>query len=225
MSALAVGPRDAVTSPNDMNQESTVFVVDDNPGVCQSILALAESAGLRAETFPSAREFLDAYRPDRAGCLVLDIRLRGSSGLDLQDELLRRRATLPIIVLTAYANVPTSIRAFKSGAFDFLRKPVPPDQLLERIGAAIELDRRNRAVAAESEAIRRRIARLTRREYEVMELMVAGKMSKEIAGALDLSVRTVEGHRRVVLRKMQVTSAAQLVRDVLIARGEVQRAT
>lgn len=208
-----------------MTHDSTVFVVDDNPGVCQSILALAESAGLHAETFPSAREFLDAYRPDRAGCLVLDIRLRGNNGLDLQDELLRRHATLPVIILTAYANVPTSIRALKGGAFDFLRKPVPPEQLLERIGAALEFDRRARAAAAEGELIRERIAALTRREHEVMELIVGGQTSKEIAAALRLSVRTVEGHRRVVLRKMHVTSAAQLVRDVLVARGEVQRPT
>jgi len=208
-----------------MTHDSTVFVVDDNPDVCQSILALAESAGLHAETFPSAGEFLDAYRADRAGCLVLDIRLRGSNGLDLQDELLRRHATLPVIILTAYANVPTSIRAFKGGAFDFLRKPVPPEQLLERIGAALEFDRRARAAAAEGELIRERIAALTRREHEVMELIVAGKTSKEIAAALRLSVRTVEGHRLVVLRKMHVTSAAQLVRDVLVARGEVQRPT
>jgi FixJ family two-component response regulator len=208
-----------------MSAKPTVFVVDDNPGVRESLKSLAESAGLRAETYASAQEFLAAYVPERAGCLVLDVRLRGSSGLDLQDELRRRRVTLPVIVLTAYASVPTSVRALKGGAVDFLRKPVPPRLLLERIRAALQIDRQARAAATERSTVTARLARLTPREREVMELLVAGQTSKEIAAALALSVRTVEGHRRVVLRKLEVASAAQLVRAVLHARDDTHRST
>ena len=201
-----------------MTGEATVFVVDDNVGVRQSLSALLESAGIAVETYASAEEFLAAYDPERAGCLVLDVRLRHSSGLDLQDELRRRKAMLPIIVLTGHGNVPTSVRAMKAGAVDFLQKPAPPKLLLERIRAAIDSDRQARAVTADSAVVKSRLARLTPREREVMELLIAGKASKEIAAAMNVSVRTVEGHRRRVLSKMHVTSAAQLVRTVLSAR-------
>ena len=144
--------------------------------------------------------------------------MRHGSGLDLQDELRRRKAMLPIIVLTGHGNVPTSVRALKAGAFDFLQKPAPPKLLLERIRAAIEIDRQARAATTERAAVIERLARLTPREREVMELLVAGKTSKEIAAALQVSVRTVEGHRRMVFSKMDVSSAAQLVRTVLTAR-------
>ena len=125
-----------------MSADATVFVVDDNVGVRKSLRALLESAGLAVETYESGEEFLAAYDPERPGCLVLDVRLRaGASGLDLQDELRARKAMLPIIVLTGHGNVPTSVRALKAGAVDFLQKPAPPKVLLERIRAAIEADR------------------------------------------------------------------------------------
>jgi FixJ family two-component response regulator len=197
--------------------EPTVFVVDDHPGVRKSLLALLDAAGLRAMAYASAAEFLAAYDADRPGCLVLDLRLRERSGLELQGELQRRRVTLPIIVVTGHPDVDSSIRALKSGAFDFLVKPVAPRLLLERIRDAIEVDRQARAVAVEREQVTRRLARLTAREREVLEHLVAGRTSKEIAAALRVSVRTVEGHRRFVLRKMKVSSAAQLVRAVLSA--------
>lgn len=192
----------------------TVFVVDDNPGVRKSLQALVEAAGLAVETYASAREFLAAYDAKRAGCLVLDVRLRGESGLDLQDELRRKNATLPIIIMTGYADVPTSVRAFKNGAVDFLRKPVPPKDLVAQIRAAIELDRRARDTAAQRTTVTDSIAQLTPRERQVMELLAVGNSSKEIATALGLSVRTVEGHRRNVLRKMNVESAVQLARAI-----------
>jgi two-component system response regulator FixJ len=207
-----------------MTTEATVFVVDDNAGVRKSLRALMESARLVVETYASGEEFLAAYDAERPGCLVLDVRLRRSSGLDLQDELRRRKAMLPIIVLTGHGNVPTSVRALKAGAIDFLQKPTPPDVLLERVRAAIEVDRQARAGAADQTAVRERLARLTRREREVMELLIAGKTSKEIAAALRVSVRTVEGHRRMVFSKTNVSSAAQLVRVVLSARGASPRA-
>jgi two-component system response regulator FixJ len=192
----------------------TVFVVDDNPGLRRSLQALLEAAGLPVETYASAQEFLERYDSRRPGCMVLDVRLRGQSGLDLQEALRRRRATLPIIVVTGYADVPTSVRAFRGGAVDFLQKPVPPKTLLERIREALEIDRQARAVAAQRAAVADRIAHLTPREQQVMDLLALGNSSKEIAATLKISVRTVEGHRRVVLRKMAVPSAAHLARAV-----------
>jgi two-component system response regulator FixJ len=197
-----------------MTARPTVFVVDDNAGVRGSLQALFEAAGLRVATFASSAEFLAAFDAGRPGCLILDVRLRGDSGLDLQDELRRRGATLPIIVMTGYADVATSVRALKGGAVDFLRKPVPPKQLVERVRGAIEVDRIARQLAERRSNVTDCIARLTAREREVMDLMAVGSSSKEIAVSLKISVRTVEGHRRVVLRKMGVASAAQLARSV-----------
>jgi two-component system response regulator FixJ len=141
--------------------------------------------------------------------------LRKSSGLDLQDELNRRKTTLPIIVLTGHGTVPTSVRALKAGAVDFLQKPAPPKMLLERVQAALQVDRQSRATAADEAVVTERLKHLTPREREVMELLLAGKSSKEIAAVLRVSIRTVEGHRRMVLSKIHVTSASQLVRVVL----------
>jgi FixJ family two-component response regulator len=200
--------REIVTS------EPTVFVIDDNPAVRKSLQALGEATGLAVETYASGREFLAAYDAQRAGCLVLDVRLRGESGLDLQDELRRRHATLTIIVMTGYADVPTSVRAFKGGAIDFLRKPVPPRKLIAQVREAIEIDRRARAAAARRGLVADRIAQLTPREGQIMELLAVGNSSREIATSLGSSVRTVEGHRRTVLRKMEVDSAVQLARAI-----------
>ena len=198
--------------------DATVFVVDDNPGVRKALRALLESAGFAVETYASGEEFLAAYDPERVGCLVLDVRLRRGSGLDVQDELRRREAMLPVIVITGHGNVPTSVRALKAGAVDFLQKPVPPKMLLERIRAAVEMGRQARAVTSSRAAVLDRLAHLTPREREVMELLVEGKTSKEIAAALRVSIRTVEGHRRRVLSKINVSSAARLVNAVLHAR-------
>jgi FixJ family two-component response regulator len=189
-------------------------VIDDNPGVRKSLQALGEATGLAVETYASGREFLATYDAQRAGCILLDVRLRGESGLDLQDELRRRHATLTIIVMTGYADVPTSVRAFKGGAVDFLRKPVPPKKLIAQVHQAIEIDRRARAAAAQRGLVADRIAQLTPREGQVMELLAVGNSSREIATSLGSSVRTVEGHRRTVLRKMEVDSAVQLARAI-----------
>lgn len=201
-----------------MSSGPTVFVVDDNLGVLKSLRALLESAGLEVETYATAEEFLAAYHVERPGCLVLDVRLRRGSGLDLQDDLRRRGASIPILVLTGHGNVPTSVRALKGGAVDFLQKPAPPKLLLERIRAALEIDRQARAASAERAVVVDRLAHLTPREREVLHLLVAGKTSKEIAAAMKVSVRTVEGHRRMVFSKMDVSSAAQLVATVLGSR-------
>jgi len=203
-----------------MKAVATVFVVDDNAGVRNSLRALLESAGLAVETYASSEEFLAVHDPERPGCLVLDVRLRsGANGLDLQDELRRRDCLLPIIVLTGHGNVPTSVRALKAGAVDFLQKPIEPTALLERIRSAIETDRQARDASMKRAGVKARMARLTPREREVMKLLVKGETSKEIAYELHLSVRTVEAHRRTVLRKMKVTSATQLVREVMKPAG------
>jgi two-component system, LuxR family, response regulator FixJ len=199
---------------------ATVFVVDDDAAVRRSLRELLASDGLAVETFACSGEFLDAYHPDSPGCLLLDVRLKEGSGLDLQDELRRRNVRLPIIVLTGHGDVPNSVRALKAGAFDFLQKPPPPAVLLERIHAAIEADRAARAVVSERSEAVDRLSSLTPREHEVMTLLVAGGTSKEVAFDMKISVRTVEGHRRRVLSKLHVTSAAQLVRVVMHARGE-----
>jgi len=191
-----------------------VFVIDDNPGFRRSLQSLLEAARLPVETFASAEDFLERYDGRRPGCIVLDIRLRGESGLDLQEELRGRQVTLPIIVMTGYGDVPTSVRAFKGDAIDLRQKPVPPNKLLERIREALEIDRQARATAGQHAIVFDDIARLTPRQRQVMDQLALGSSCREIAAALKISVRTVEVHRRVVLRKMGVSSVAHLVRAV-----------
>jgi two-component system, LuxR family, response regulator FixJ len=187
--------------------EPTVFVVDDDKGVRRSLTALGRAHGLAVEAYASGEDFLAAYDPSRPGCLILDVRLAaGKNGLDLQDELRRRGHDLPIIVMTGYGNVSASVRSFRGGAVDFLEKPVVPRVLLSRIRDALAVDQRRQ----EHSAVRRRLARLTAREQEVAALLVKGKRSKEVAATLGISPRTAEGHRRQVLRKMEVSSTAEL---------------
>ena len=193
----------------------TVFVVDDNPQVRRSLSSLLTAAGLRSETFASAVEFLAAYNPSRPGCLVLDLFLHGEHGLDLQDELHRRKASLPIIVLTAHGSVAASVRALKAGAIEFLQKPAPPATLLAHIRDALAMDDRARQQAATRAVTVRRLALLTTRERQVLNLLVGGKTSKEIATSLGVSVRTVEGYRARIYLRTDVSSIAQLMRLVL----------
>jgi FixJ family two-component response regulator len=197
-----------------MSDAPTVFVVDDNAGVRKSLQALVEAAGVPVETFASASEFLSAFDVRRPGCLILDVRLRGTNGLELQDALRRLGSTLPVLVMTGYADVPTSVRAFKGGAIEFLRKPVPPRELLERIRMALEANRKTNETKSKRHLVAARVAQLTPRERQVMELLAVGNSSKKISTALRVSVRTVEGHRRNVLRKMSVDSAVQLARAI-----------
>jgi two-component system response regulator TtrR len=189
----------------------TVFVVDDNPGVRKSLQALVEAEGLAVATYGSAAEFLEAWDAQRPGCLVLDVRLRGDSGLNLQDQLRKRNATLPIIVMTGYADVPTSVRALKGGAIDFLRKPVPPKQLIARIREAIDADRRARDAASQRAEVADRIAQHTPRELEVMKLLAVGTAQGDRSSAARQRA-TVESHRRTVLRKLGVSRRRSLAR-------------
>lgn len=199
---------------------ATVFVIDDDAAVRDSLAELLRSIPLPVETFARSQDFLNVLDASRPGCILLDVRLKEGSGLDLQDELQRRQVKIPIIVLTGHGDVPNSVRALKAGAFDFLQKPTAPAVLLERIHAAIDSDRLARLANASRAHALGRLSLLTPREREVMSLLVAGGTSKEVAYELKISVRTVEGHRRRVLSKLHVTSAAQLVRAVMNSRGE-----
>jgi two-component system, LuxR family, response regulator FixJ len=191
--------------------EPTVFVVDDDRGVRRSLASLGRAHGLAVETYASGEEFLAAYDPARPGCLLLDVRLAaGKNGLDVQDVLRQRGYSLPIIVMTGHANVTATVRSFRGGALDFLEKPVAARVLLRRVRDALEIDREQRAATMRRAAAAQRLARLTSRERQVARLLVEGKRSKEVAAALGISPRTAEGHRRQVLRKMEVGSIAGL---------------
>ena len=201
--------------------DTTVFIVDDDPASRDPLRWLLESVELKVVSFASAAEFLDGYDPRTPGCLILDVRLRGMSGLDLQAELNRRGLAVATIFLTGHADVPMAVRAMKNGALDFLEKPFNDQMLLDRVQQAIERDRNARAREAEREEQQRRLEALTPREREVMELLVEGKANKEVADVLGLSVRTVEGHRARLMEKLGVNSLADLVRIKLGTEGVV----
>jgi two-component system response regulator FixJ len=195
-----------------------VFIVDDDPAVRESMGMLMASAGLDSCGFPSARDFLAAYEPEVPGCLVLDLRMPGMSGIELQEELDRRGATLPIIFLTAYADVPTAVGAVRAGAVDFLQKPVDGGRLLNRVRDALGIDSRSRARRSEAEGARERLARLTARESEVLQLVVEGHTNKAVAKILGISRRTVETHRARIMRKTDAASLPELIRIVGLGR-------
>jgi FixJ family two-component response regulator len=199
-----------------MNQRSaTVFIVDDDDAVRSSLRLLLKSVGLAAVTYGSARDFLAAWDPDQPGCLVLDVRMPSMSGLELQEELNRRGAIVPVIFITGHGDIPMAVEAMQHGAFDFLQKPFRDQDLIDRIQRAIERDARNRADLLEKDKIRGRYESLTPREREVLALVTAGKANKVMAGDLGVSQRTVEIHRARVMEKMEASSLAQLVRMVM----------
>ena len=192
--------------------EAVVFIVDDDELIRDSLEQLVKSVGLKVETFPSAQSFLDAELPDQPSCLVLDIRMPGMSGLDLQDELEKRDFCIPIIFITGHGTVPMSVRAMKSGAVDFLQKPFEDQELLDAIHHAIEQNRYTRREQNEIKAIQQRMQSLTSREREVMVRVVAGLLNKQIAHELKMSENTVKTHRARIMRKMETESLADLVR-------------
>ncbi|HPD28924.1 MAG TPA: response regulator transcription factor [Phycisphaerae bacterium] len=201
-----------------MPSDSIVFVVDDDAAVLDSLRFLIESVGLRVRTFSSADEFLAAYTPDQPGCLVLDIRMPGMSGLELQEQLAKRGYTLPVIIITAHGDVPSAVRAMHAGAVDFMSKPFNDQSLLDRVHQALAKDARTRRDEAVRAAIAAKVALLTPREREVMDLVVSGMSNKGIAAQLQLSAKTVETHRARVMEKMEAGSVAELVRMVLTVR-------
>src|ERR1700684_1105415 len=189
-----------------------VFVVDDEPAICLSLKRLVKSVGLEAQTFNSAQEFLRAKRPDGPGCLVLDVRLPGLSGLDLQQELLDAKVDLPIIFITGYGDIPSSVRAIKAGAVEFLTKPFREEDLLSAIEAAIQIACASREKRAELNELKRRHALLTPRERQVLPFVVAGFANKETGADLGITETTIGVHRGQIMRKMQARSLAELVR-------------
>lgn len=194
--------------------DATVFVVDDEAPVRRALRWLLEAVGFRVETFGTAAEFLEAYRPDRAGCLLLDIKLPGMDGLDLQDHLRAAGITLPVIVVTGYGDVPSAVRAMKAGAVEFVEKPIDDRVLVEQIRAAIDRHRLALAERRSADGLRARFDALTPRERQVLELVVQGKSSRVIADILGNRAKTVESHRARILRKMDAANVADLVRIV-----------
>jgi RNA polymerase sigma factor (sigma-70 family) len=197
----------------------TVFVVDDDPAVADSIRLLLGSVGLTSESYTSATDFLAEFDRERPGCLVVDVRMPGMSGLDLQAELVDRGSTLPIVFITAHGDIPMAVTAMRAGASDFLEKPFREQDLLDRVNEALAENTRLRSEVARKVEARRGLDSLTPREQEVLELILAGRPNKKIARELGISRRTVEIHRARVMEKMGVRSVPLLVRKVMLARS------
>ena len=205
------------TAPSRSADEPVIFVIDDDEGMRKGMEFLVSSAGYSAVSFSSAKEFLEYYRPDMRGCLLLDVRMPGMGGLELQQEMAARHIRLPVIIVTAFANVPMAVRAIQAGAFDFVEKPFEGSELLERVRRALAGEHREWEDEEELREHRRRIAALTPREREVMDLVVAGLLNKQIAAELGISIKTVENHRAHVMEKTGADSLASLVRMSLAA--------
>ena len=200
--------------------EPTVFVVDDDPAVLRGLRLLMKSVKLNVETYLSAQEFLDGYDPAQPGCLLLDLRMPGISGLELQEILRTRNIPIPIIIITGYGEVSAAVQAMQKGAVDFLEKPFNDQVLVDQIQKAIAEDAQIRQHRAEQEAVLARLALLTPREQEVMDLVIAGEPNKVIARQLGISPKTVEFHRSHIMKKMKVGSVAELVALVISAAKE-----
>jgi two-component system, LuxR family, response regulator FixJ len=194
---------------------ATVFVVDDDEVVARSLRWLIESVHLQVETFCSAQVFLDSYRPTRHGCLVLDVRMPGLSGLELQEALGRLNWSIPIIFITGHGDVQMAVRAVKAGAYDFVEKPFNDQDLLDIIQRAIDVDAQRRLGELEHEALLARHDSLTEREREVMALVVEGLANKVIAARLNLSPKTIEVHRARAMEKMRARSLSDLVKAAM----------
>jgi two-component system response regulator FixJ len=197
----------------------TVYIVDDDDAIRSALRLLLKSVGLAAATVPSAHEFLATYDPQQPGCLILDVRMPGMSGLELQQQLNLRGAIIPVIFITGHGDVPMAVEAMQQGAFDFLQKPFRDQDLIERIQRALAKDQTGRTELRERTRIKERLESLTAREREVLELVTNGKPNKIMAADLGVSQRTVEIHRARVMEKMGAASLAQLVRMVLDLKG------
>lgn len=201
------------TSPAELPEQPIVFVIDDDDSVRRSLDRLLRSVDLEVETFASAQDFLRKPLPERPSCVVLDLRLPGPSGLELQESLLRAGHDLPIIFISGHADVPSSVRAIKAGAVDFLQKPFSDQALLDIIHGALRRDREARRDRAEVAGIRVRFDMLTPRERDVLRLVIQGRLNKQIASDLGISEKTVKFHRGRVMEKTQAGSVAELVRQ------------
>ncbi len=194
---------------------STVFIVDDDTQVRQALALLMESVGLKVQAYPSANTYLKQFDPEAPGCLVLDVRMPGMSGLELQARLATEAVHPPVIVITGHGDVPMAVRAVQAGAVDFIEKPFNDQALLDSVHRALDLDARQRGRASKLAEVQSRLASLTPREQQVMKMVVAGKRNKAIALELSVSQSTVEAHRAKVMEKMQAQSLSDLMRMVL----------
>lgn len=202
------------------SQENTVYIVDDDPSVRHSLTFLIESVGQQVKTYSSPSEFLAEYREEGPGCLILDVRMPEISGLDVQEQLNKDGFTLPIIIITGHADVPMAIRALKAGAFDFIEKPFNDQVLIERIQQAIEHCHNLTKKHQQRQESMDRLSKLTPREKQVLEGVVAGKSNKVIAKELDISIKTIEVHRANLMAKMDADSLSDLIRKTLVAVEE-----
>ncbi len=193
-------------------EQPIVFIVDDDTMLRESLEGLLRSVGLRVQAFGSAQEFLQSKRPDAPGCLVLDVRLPGQSGLEFQRALVAAGIHIPIIFISGYGDIPMSVRAIKSGAIEFLTKPLHEQEFLDAIQVGIEHDRFQRQEAKAAATLQKRLDLLTPREREVLALIIAGQLNKQIAGQLSLSEATVKVHRSQIMHKMQARSLVELLR-------------
>ncbi len=198
-----------------MNDQVSVFIVDDDREVRDALQLLMESVGLKVECFESSQQYLDQFAPEKPGCLVLDVRMPGMSGLDLQARLAEERLCPPIIIITGHGDVPMAVRAVQAGAMDFIEKPFNDQVLLDSVHRAIEKDAQQRGDVSRLAEIEARFAKLTPREQEVLELVVAGRRNKLIAADLGVSQSTVEAHRAKVMEKMEADTLSELMRMML----------
>ncbi len=205
-----------------MLTDSVVHIVDDDPAILDSLSLLLKSAGLTPRVYASAEDFLSTYKQSLSGCLLLDIRMPGMNGLDLQEELVSRCINIPVIIMTGDGDVPTAVRAMKAGSMDFIEKPFDHQCLLDLVKKGLAMHREQRNGQEKSEQVVLRLATLSSREHEVLTLLVAGKPNKVIANGLDISPRTVELHRAHIMQKLHAQSLSDLVRLSLIAAGKEQ---
>lgn len=196
-------------------KNSIVSIIDDDEAVRDSLEILLTSVGIQSKTYESAQNFLKQYDPNQPGCLVVDIRMPGMSGLDLQQQLQKMRSPHPLIFVTGHGDVPMAVQAMQDGAFDFIQKPFRDQDLLDRINEALESDLKNRDQRLQEQSIRNRLESLTPREREIIELVAEGKANKVIAAELNLSQRTVELHRAHAMDKMGAKSVAEVVRMIV----------
>ena len=202
-----------------MNSEACVFIVDDDREVRDALQLLMESVGLEGACFGSAPEFLDRFDPQRSGCILLDVRMPGMSGLDLQERLAGERLCPPIIIITGHGDVPMAVRAVQAGAMNFIEKPFNDQALLDSVHRAIEEDAKQRGEVSRLAEIEERYEKLTPREREVLELVIAGRRNKLIAAELGVSQSTVEAHRAKVMEKMEAATLSELMRMMLSLHG------
>ena len=201
-----------MTMSEDMDENDTVFLIDDDPGIRDSLSLLLSLKGVRTQPFANAESFIETYRPEWTGCVLTDLRMPGMTGLELQSMLRERGVQVPVVVLTAHGDVATARTALKSGAFDFLEKPVDDTMLLDVLRNALRADRERRLAATTRSATDQRLERLTEREREILALIAAGHQNRDIAVQLGISPRTVEVHKARIMEKLECRSLADLIR-------------